>query len=75
MLQGCLLTADFLVSPCNVSQGRDFLRNTSIQKKKKISMIYDSNVFFADANASAFDSKREKPERIDKESKSGQFIV
>lgn len=38
-------------------------------------MIYDSNVFFADANASAFDSKREKPERIDKESKSGQFIV
>lgn len=75
VLQGCSLPADLSVAACSVSQGRDFWRNTSTQKKKKINMIYDSNLCFADVNALVLTVKKKKDIKTSEGGKAGQFIV
>lgn len=50
-----------------------FLKKYQHSKKKKIKMMYESNLCFADVNVLVL-TVGEKKKRIDKEGKAGQLI-
>lgn len=70
----CLQTCQLLHAVCR--KGGIFEEIPALKKKKKkINMIYDSNLCFADVNALVLTVKKKKDIKTSEGGKAGQFIV